>query len=194
MFNVRSVTLVLITLLAVSVASAMEIQNLGMDLAGLDVSYRISFPVHRGSSTFIGFSSDMNGVCRYLGFQRYADQSAVKSSTVTDTVHINTEALGDSAPVGNAIDHLVCLNRAAFANSQKSALITAPKHSDSGYDISFYSSGLGVCRYFRYTGFATGSIRKTSLFKPAVILDEAGNVSAAKVDLTLKSILCFYEN
>ena len=127
-----------------------------------DGSFLIKMPT-LGDNVLLSGTSDQNGVCVSLGYQRAAVGSAVLDCSISaDTSQAIVNDRGDivTGDLGKdicRISQLICLNMDDGTPKIKTTLLKEPRHSQSQAPYSGNSDQNGVCVSSGYERAAVGS-------------------------------------
>lgn len=161
-----------------------------------DESFLITEPVHAGSNLAVisTTENDETGVCRYLGYERYAPQSArwlTNKSKLNVWVDANGAAV--KAEFTAPLKSLICVNKVVnVAPPQESALIETPiLHGASGIALSAQTTEQlqGACTY---AGFGTylGGAKYANKTEQVILLGADLAVAGAPSGKALVRLVC----
>lgn len=161
-----------------------------------DESFLITDPVHAGSNLPLIAAAEGNetGACRYLGYERYAPQSA-RYQTNKSKLHVWVDANGAAvkAAFTAPMKSLICINQVVnVAPPQESVLIESPiLHGSSSIPVTGYTKEQfqSACSY---AGFGTylGGEKYASKSEQVIILGADLTVVGAPSGKALTRLVC----
>lgn len=161
----------------------------------IETSYLLKNPQHPGSGLLFSYTSDENGVCKSLGYQKAAKDSHRSSSDQTYTVEVDESGKvirgANDVPL---ILQIICINSTGIPGPDKSYYIEEPYYSTNPpFKLSSRSSEDGACKVLGYERAAKGSA--TSRYFPnararVVRVNEHGWAISGKNEEDIVKIIC----
>lgn len=146
----------------------------------------------QGGGVRISASSDENGVCKALGYQRAIVDMLKSGIYESPMVYVDQNGvIAGGVQTGRSINEINCVNKVG-EQKEKTLQFINPSYSRINAMFSIYSDQNGVCKAFGLQRAAMGTMNYLgNYFGPTVIADKNGTITEGRrVGPKIGSIIC----
>ncbi|MCM0607018.1 MAG: hypothetical protein KA715_13085 [Xanthomonadaceae bacterium] len=161
-----------------------------------DQIVKLQNPVHPslGIPFSAGNPTEIDGVCKALGYQNYIFDSARRSKEVVDVVQVNFDGITISNPKHNPIVEIWCSGSLTPPSDPGFTVIPQPIHKEVGLPFAAWQNQdfQGVCKYLGFSSYLDDSARRNKSLEDTVLVDEQGNLNNARASsYRLVTLTCY---